>query len=841
MASLVSMRAAFLRGDEEEFAGIRECSPSVDVWSDLEYERATDNASSRPHPHEDSDTLYGWIVTRVPDTPTNGKAPPAPHCRLLASLLQAHVAAEPDAWCVAAVQRWTHLLVSKSYPWFVCSVWMTHLPDQPRMQTALECAALMHSHTGVLHQLLHKGHTTSLWAIGAWWDEEEDDITECFRSLLAYKNRRFYTTHVVACVGAFPYADEAVSQKVRGALMELGGETEGALCMKALGCLEHLCAHDRSHGCLWHTPSLLEEAVLTGSAVVVRWVFRRCFERAFDSTAEAMGSRYWLEWLKHTQPLSQRNRGMVVNDLCMELLRQCRAFTTDEAWCDMLVAADARTSVLTVLLCTSGAHTIMNLVDTWTRETLARLSPTHTTPVYQWSTNMQADVKWSVLCANPAQWFVQVNTWMENTSGWTPFANALRWGTVQSVTWCLAHGASICAVPNCLTHTLNTVDNSLTLALSNGDIGVWHVFLAQVDRSWSSAHVRTLVRKWATHNHGESLAMALGRQSFNNRHTSTVQKLKMLLPYVHDEVLACKGTVVCHILSAWEHYAASYTYRSFHPHVGTPWTHPVVSAVLLWDAPLSSACVRTLLKLVCRDEQRESETSETLETLGRAGVEHPPPSEWESFLNMLYDRCQLHSPHHALQYLLERETEDVSERQLQVFLTHPATAKHMRGALDVAQRTALLLTAGKRSDATIRRFLRTAQDMWGWRLVETLPRRFEAFVNISHRHARGFTPSIGNTARLPALWWWLLVEGALPLVICDAHKLPCLARHLRAFRLLRRCVQRRMRERRADVWFAHCKLWTELECTRVSVGVEVASRGGASASPVCWGLSPPVF
>lgn len=802
-----------------------------------------------------NDFLYDWLIDVSTMAHAAASASRTPrmvfsqkHCELVRQLLiTSFVNDEWDAWdehdASEAAARWTNLLVRQRYPWYICSLWWRYAATQDAAQMLVD-AAVRHANFSVLHQLTHRKIIASVWDASVFrrvspTSDDRAAMERFFGALEQPQHRRPFAEWRRNHVPLFPYAADCS--------MTMGTIVDAASRVNARKCLHALWAYDRAHAALWSTSSFVCACLHANAADLTDWVceeLRQSHERLANVCADT-----WWKWFSLLAPRSNQHDRCRVDPLqrarlIEDFMAFCHASTRPETWCDLMCVSPHDRPFLTILLCNAPNPDLLRQCHAWTVDAIAQLPPRHISRV---SDHTSADdtstlnsnatpttFAWESVRANPDTWFGAVNAALVAPhSGWSPFANALRWSTVQGVMWCLVHGASIWDPHQCPASCgLDVVnDNVVSLALSNTDNNVARVVLSLVDRGWSQPTKRTAVLRWIQCDEMRSLAQAFTRIGIRN-HRHALCKWRMLEPFMQTVTARDFADLVGAYLRS--HHARTHQPRA--APLKNLWANPVLWAMM---DRASKAITMDDVKLLLQDRM-ETQPECVVDTLTSWSTRFQLKWTSDAFTTLLIHRKCSPDIHSALLQLPNTvqqmrgwsHTAEALRVFLRAYLSQPLVANAVPAAdpelTSPAEEHSSLVRrppdeAHVEACAKFRTFVCVARDVWRWDLRHLLPRRESSYRLLLHSHHvcgahRAFMQHHHRQAQLHAGLGVLMDEGVLPLILhrydmaMHTYEPAPFQRRLHAYRFLRRWVRARTTRRRKEQEFHRSQLHVEIAC-----------------------------
>ena len=439
------------------------------------------------------------------------------------------------------LRQWIHLLVEQKYPWFVCSRW-NHL--RPTAISFLHDASMMHCHTGNLHQLLRQHCISSLW--------EDDDFMHSvenqeifFNTLEKGKNKSFLKT-VKTQLSHYPYTDPDCVRV-----------TIEALCLrKSVKIFAFFVNHEHAqHVKDEHAGFILLNLCANGMVSLFEDMFHQMYN---DECTPPVNN--WVIWFHHiygrysSSSWKERSSRSDLRDMFMSLLKIFDICMPSQAWCELLTNV-SDVPILQMCMHTKYANKLYTQILFYLRKAIQSLPDTFTSVIVSSTDNEQTTIEWSSI-EQEKDFFLIVDSLLMSSQGWTSFANALRWGNRECVQWmfeqCKEDDKSFLLNTLCKTSSNPTrYDNPLTLAMYNPDLSILHSLIYTVNDDKQ-------LHDWCCQCECRSIITALARVSFFHTKQQVKQRWE-LITTIHPSIKTYKSVMVEAFLDEWhQHTRVSY-------------------------------------------------------------------------------------------------------------------------------------------------------------------------------------------------------------------------------------------------------------------------------------------
>ena len=807
-----------------------------------------------------------WIASQP--TEAHPSEPPSyvqcqAHCELLRELLLASFRIHIRYWQNATtIAEWTRLLVSRKYPWYICGLWVLHKIHTCAVE-ALGVISVEYCHFGVLNQLLHKKRIPHLWELVPLREVHRrfTKLTpftlfqRLFMALNQPKLRGFFKRWMPSLVETCPHwRDDHLTEMQKALVASIA--SSGAFEMTQTKCLLAFLKH-RVNGVDGVTASMVDYAIQYRSPLLFEWLLTYFIQSSHTMTARVF--HRWMDTLYsrdvgHTHPTLQSHWAC---SIFRTMVHTIHSKSTPVEWCDMLLDNGyGGIPTLTRILCLGTLHLSQSgqggqcgkhwceTVDQWTRNSIQGLPKDgHITYDTDGDDGDDSDLgdrdgehvevlDWSELIHDRGEgWFYTLNdTLRDPSTGWTPFFNVLRWGNVQSVMWCLRQGLSIWSDEDECTTEYDSAQictihhNPLTLAMCNDDPRVTHVLMKEIDHSWPCLECRETVAHWMT---TTGFASALAYHSRSCHSYGGLALFHLVKAYGGPGFRKHKGYLVNWICHYWHWHAQSLRYTSdtdtrlFLPEQGDAWTHPLLVAILSMDSALSSKHV--------------------IDVMVDCAMRHQP-LVFVSVLNTMCNTYQMGEPQYLIRACL-RKPSQIPLSMVFTVMRHPAIVRQLRGTVWKSYRRQLFWWCSMRvheSDSrALTHMLQIAKEEWQWDVKSCMPTSYSTYTRFAQNHSQcdsilvdsnllpdTHTRLQPSSLQLPVWWTVMLRNGAVPLVMTGLNRLPVLRNTLRAYRLLRRYVQRKIRldPGRALIQFRHHQMQILLETSIAGGADQIGAR-----------------
>ena len=399
-----------------------------------------------------ADLLHSWMPDvlpthegRVQQFPVD----PTEHYKLMCTLLDAAMTANPAYWDTDQMRRWMDVLVERQYPWFVCSVWTRHRTEAVSL---LHASSLTHHHTSNLHNLLHKGLIPNLWFEADDFLESLDAQVTFFKTLPTGRRGRGWRRELYAQFVHYPYDRADCVVKTVQAIIQTGN-------VPLLQCF--LTQPDARRVWPAHRVLLARLCIDDEHVEMLEWVLEMYETRCITLTVTDW---YNLACRVHpyhlTRTLHRNFKSAQKYRMLRLLLVAFDARMPKSAWLHLFTYTVREHSFANLLVYTHKGAALLEYAWTKVCEAAADIRDVYVLE----SVDELRDVRLTPeLCADPKRFFRTLEALTKNAVGWTALANALRWGSAPVVKWLVEHGADI----NVLCTTGDATHNTLSLACYN--------------------------------------------------------------------------------------------------------------------------------------------------------------------------------------------------------------------------------------------------------------------------------------------------------------------------------------------------------------------------------------
>lgn len=376
-----------------------------------------------------------------------------------------HIELDRAYWGDDVCAEWIEMAVKLSFPWFVCNSW-NHL-SQTNVQLLYDMS-LRGMHMSNIHQLLRNG-LVECWSSSFWDDSTK--VNDFFMRRNQAKHAKFIKRFVREYLSQRePWGDMTCAPFMNVLTSLVENERDALLkwlydrtpCMRSLTFMQLLIVHQRIDLIQW-----------IADTTDCRFPWR-------------MSHWYTLFVAVHpyhiSNSLDRHYRSRIKHRMLLQLLRmfdrQCSAPTTE---------SDANGISWTALLTHSEDHHCL----------LNFLAISHAGDVLLQFAMERAAGEIVGEGADASMAYAVVECEVVSQEGWTPLANAARWGVVSTVRWLLEHNAAI----DFSSYTYNSMlsHNLLSLACYNSRDGVLDAIL---ENKRCAPHLYT----WLEAGYGDTLA-----------------------------------------------------------------------------------------------------------------------------------------------------------------------------------------------------------------------------------------------------------------------------------------------------------------------------------------------
>ena len=678
---------------------------------------------------------------------------PTPHYELVAELLQAKVVSDGACWNTQALERWIDLLVEMQYPWFVCKVWTRWNHLKQEAIAILHRSSLFHHHCSNLHKLLHHEWIPHLWCTD-FLDSSEDIhafLSRIGRSKDPSRRRR----DIAQQFDHFPFEHKKHFDLMFEALVVC---EEVSLTKRFLQC---------SGAEVYWNYRLVMVCIEYNALELMNWILQQC--RFVPTVYEwyRMACKvhpYHLEGRLHR---NFRSDGKYRQMKC--LLSQFDSLMPAEDWIRLYtytVSHPRDHTFPNLLVLTKKGHELFEYV--WSRVVSALRARTLPVFIVLDDLNITEMTLPPAMALEPAALIRYIQTCTQSRSGWTIMANAFKWGTRATVEWLLEHGAE-CAV-QCTGH------NTLSLACYNKGHGL------ELVEMLVGTQEKHRLRAWLKSG-CDDIITALTRNSMDLE--TGKEFLVRLLPICDPYDDSIKSDLLQAFFARFEtlvndddddaiaqhfpffvrpcsNWAQSYV--SFHPYLQAIFEHP---------GGMTGLSCQTLFKRCLNFQQFERRFT----VLMKHGMHTLVP---------LYTQL--------IEYAASRSGHAFHPFFLGCMERSPQFLHEIRSCSNSNQRRHIVKAWVKHPHYVFSKFLVYARDAWGWFLSSDLLE--EPLI----------VPQCNETK-----WHALLSTGQYPLISYSTD--PSYRQLAKAYRCIRRMVQRLSKKAREDVVYYLNRCHWEMECT----------------------------
>ena len=661
--------------------------------------------------------------------------------------------------------QWIHLLVEQKYPWFVCSLW-NHL--RPTAISFLHDASMMHCHTGNLHQLLRQNCIASLWETDDFMHSVTDQAL-FFNTLEKRKNKSFLKT-VKTQLSHYPYTEPSYVRI-----------TIEALCLrKSLKIFRCFVNHEQAQYVKdEHVDFILLNLCKNGMVLLFEDMFHQMYN---DECTPSIHN--WFTWFHciYDSNSSDSWKKRSSSELCnmfMSLLKLFDMCMPAQAWCELLTQV-SNVPILQMCMHTKYANKIYTQMLFYLRRAIQSLPDTFTTVIVNSTDNEPTTIEWSSI-EQEKDFFLIVDSLLVSSQGWTSFANALRWGNRECVQWmleqCKEDDKSFLLNTLCKTSSHpSRYDNPLTLAMYNPDLSILHLVVHAVNDDKQ-------LHDWCCQCECRSIIIALARVSFFHTNEQVKQRWK-LITTLYPSISTYKSEMVEAFLNEWHEHTRIFDQLDHEKK---------------WNELEESFLFREIMRLPC-----------PLDVLSAQYALTSVRVEWSAF-------------HHRMKTILKYGgMKDVIGTYIALVSTECVCLPHLyafesydvfKNAL-VHTNTSLykmVFAWSQRSMNELNYFVKKLAERWNQNIHAILPPDYSYYACTDHC-------IYTHESRLKEQWGVWLDYGLLPLIMYRSNStlsVPnILNLTLKAYRMLRRCLQRRWKKLHTStpLYINHKKIMFMVRC-----------------------------
>lgn len=730
-----------------------------------------------------TDLLHSWM----PDVPSTHEgrvqqfpADPTEHYKLMCTLLDATMTANPAYWDTDQMGRWMDVLVERQYPWFVCSVWTLHRTEAVSL---LHASSLTHHHTSNLHNLLHKGLIPNLWFEADDFLESLDAQVAFFKALPTGRRGRGWRRELYAQFVHYPYDRTDCVVKTVNAIIQTGN-------LSLLQCF--LTQPDARKVWPAHRVLLAGLCIDYEHVEMFEWVLEM-----YETRCVVLSVTDWYNLACRVHPyhltrtLHRNFKSAQKYRILRLLLEAFDARMPKFAWLHLFTYSVREHSFANLLVYTYKGAALLEYAWMKVCEAAADIRDVYVLDSVDELRNVRLTPE---VCADPKRFFRTLEALTKNAAGWTALANALRWGSAPVVKWLVEHGADLdvsCTTGDATHNTLslacyNQNDHVLTYLLEHEQLSAWlvhwlmggyHDIVSALTRYTMPEHVslsrfrrvvaiHTRMHALVAYDHYEDPSYELSRTvaGFKTKMMRVVTDQLYQREYVHttDARAASRPAPTPRVLFGQR----------------TPvFLHPMIQAVLNMSGTLDADTVVDLF-VQCRTR---AECEALYHYLGMADVARTK---------------HLHSLYELLVQALRQPRCEMPIECLQVLEECPVFVREMRTSASMAR---IRVTSAwvVHPMPLFEAFLDRARNEWQWYLGYDLNHLIEWYPSKYDTHYAG-------------KWYALLSRRHYPL--CASLRDNVYQRTAKAFRCMRRYVRMRVRKFKRGYRVLFPRLIWELEC-----------------------------
>lgn len=660
------------------------------------------------------------------------------HYELVRDLLQSRIADHVMEWNDDDIlQEWIHLLVEQRYPWFVCSLW-NHL--RPTAISFLHQSSMQCCHTGILHQLLRHNLIAHLWENADFMSSSVDQAV--FFNEVEHADKSFRKTFRKQLV-YFPYDDEQLLAQLVDIL----------LLWKSHKVLKLFLAQPEGDNILKAVPNLIQRTCGNHDTVLVDWLMERTDE---PFTMEQWFDMFYNVYSHYMSGKRKCNDSRPAYQMCLHLMHIFREQREPSEWLELLTQCHSEISFLTLFVVYSKySHELLEKIWSITNEVLDVIPDDYCTHVRP----LNIELRWKSI--SRARLLFIVDELCANNQGWTTFANSLRWGTTETAQFMLRHCHDNELITQLEVHTSalpTRVDNALTLALYNPDNQMYLMLLQREQENIQQ------IQKWIMLQDGKPLLTALTRLSFFHPQLA-VERFQHMLSLCKP-LATLKNEMLTVYESAWcNHYQLYDTFRNQEDKELTV-DNTLFQELMNIDHPCN---VKVIVSFLTR-------------------LSHSDTDQFHCFLERFSNTFTVQFIKDVYLALVEQHIVKVD--MLQSLENLPVFRELMASTLLDVHR--FYMAWSKHSETDFKEFVQRMISVWQQPVHHVMPANY-TFYSQSHMH---IVEGHGEYKSMQKWKLWMSF-GMLPLCMYTEKQwssIPLgLQKMLKAYRLLRKTVQRKLK------------------------------------------------
>lgn len=659
------------------------------------------------------------------------------------------------------LKRWIYHLVECKYPWFVCSSW-NHL--RPIAISFLHQASLMYTHFGVLHQLLRHCYIEHMWEcdfVGSIMDQSE---LFCAITKPAHKS---FLKQFTQQLNYYPFDDhDAVATTIEALYLQN--------CAKVL----KLFLQHSNSASFWNHNRLIHRACKMCDSDL----FDAVYEKRYTQVSPSIDI-----WWQCFSAIFSDFQGCVskpkeAKQKCFEMFSHVldvfEARMDVRNWCSLVLYGEVL--FLQLFVRSSFCYTLTQRVWAYFIQSIeANNAATPEDTITYFSYDREYEIPYSTLFTlhQNKTLLTTLNVRFTDKKKWTFVANVIRWCDFKMVEWVRQESDSQMITDSdiyCVSGCTKRQDNPLTLSLYNTDSRILNYIISalQTDKKDDT------LRDWISAQSGTSMITALVRLSLFHPQQAHERFAQMYA--LCPQLLTYKSNLINIVVEEW----------SCHLHMDTPFSRSHNP----FESFASNTLLTTLFELPYQLKAKsmcgilancENETVFT-HTLQTAFTHYRLVEPIDAYLEFVENRNFPHS------YLVAFETHPEMETRLRSMRTHQTLVIHHW----------LIRSDPTEFDA----FLYRAKHKWRWNVHKIVS------SDLKNLMVEGTQYNVCNL--MYDEWYSLISNGLLPLCVYHPYvsRLTFLQRMLSAFRLMRRCLQRRFKRLRAHTTRSRKRLHFIIKC-----------------------------
>lgn len=740
-----------------------ECSPTLDELTTKYFENGETSLFLESSNKQNidlwgCDTLFYAIQETCVDQ-TNKRC--SAHYDLMKVLIDASFE-EYDIWQDDDyLKKWIHLLVEHKYPWFVCSSW-NHL--RPVAISFLHHTSLVYQHFGVLHQLLRHDYIDHMWNDEFLYSIV--DQSEFYRMLMKPKYKSFLKIFKKQ-LDHYPFYDEE----------SIAITLESIYLCNANKVLRLFLNHPQSIS-FWDKRELLHKVCVMCDTELFDAVYSEHHE---DSAPEI--EHWWKCFSVIFGDIHLCSKTKEEKKNCFKmfshLLDKFEQHMQIQDWCPLLLHSEM--FFFKFFVRSPKCLELLQRVWTYLIHSIESSSPTDTITIMSRYCNYEYTISYRELLDlhhNKLLFYKLNDSCNKNCRKWSFFANVLRWCNYPTTKWIMqqCNDEQILYDTLCVSSSAEErFDNPITLALYNIDSRI----LDRIINTLQEKEREDLLCEWILMGDGTSVITSLVRLSLFYPRQAPIRFLRMLklcsTLHIH------KSKLVETLIQEW-HY---------HRNINTDFSRSHNQ----FESFASNELLNQLLELPF-----------ALESKSLCGLLSQCENEnvFKKTINVAFSKYQLIHPIDAYIELIKDRS--VPIRHILAFEQHPEMQTQLK-SFPKQQSQIILHWLIRDENPEFDFFMNRAKHQWLWNMHKMFS------TNITDLYVNATNYEIQYLKYYE--WYTIVCNGLLPLcVFYTSHntQFDFLYTMLKAFRLVRRCLQRRFKLLRRSISRSRKRLHFMIKC-----------------------------